>query len=202
MRPERGGALIQRNISKRVSNNNGPKETIFEPTKVRRAPTMTQAGMVGSRGMFDIDQKDFATMTPLSEQLAKLSAQAKKAEDDFAKTKKENHEKMVDLRERLRTDATRSVEKLKKDMNSAGAGISSDVSALQAKVSADGAKLAANVKRWKKNLDVKLAENWADELEWEASMAIDYAISAIEQANLATIDAAIARQEAIGAKNG
>ena len=33
-------------------------------------------------------------------------------------------------------------------------------------------------------------------------MAIDYAISSIEQAKLAAIDAAIARQEAIDARKG
>ena len=139
---------------------------------------------------------------PLSEQLAELSVQAKKAEDDFAAAKKETHDKMVARREQLRTTATRSVEKLQQDMKSAGTAISSDFSALQAKVSADGETLKANVKRWKKDLDAKRAENWADEMEWEASMAIDYAISAVEQAKLAAIDAAIARQEAIDARKG
>jgi len=76
------------------------------------------------------------------------------------------------------------------------------LSALQAKVSADGETLKANVKRWKKDLDAKRADSWADELEWEASMAISYAISAVEQAKLAAIDAAIARQEAMDARNG
>ena len=139
---------------------------------------------------------------PLSEQLAELSVQAKKAEDDFAAAKKETHDKMVARREQLRTTASRSVEKLQQDMKSAGTAISSDFSALQAKVSADGETLKANVKRWKKDLDAKRAENWADEMEWEAGMSIDYAISAVEQAKLAAIDAAIARQEAIDARKG
>ena len=137
---------------------------------------------------------------PLSEQLAELSVQAKKAEDDFAAAKKETHDKMVARREQLRTAATRSVEKLKQDMKSAGHDVSSG--ALQAKVSADGETLKENVKRWKKDFDAKRAENWADELEWEASMAIDYAISAVEQAKLAAIDAAIARQETTDARKG
>ena len=139
---------------------------------------------------------------PLSEQLAELSVQAKKAEDDFAATKKETHEKMVLQREQLHAAATQSVEKLKKDMKSAASAASSGFSAFQAKVSADGETLKANVKRWKKDLDAKRAENWADELEWEASMSIDYAIFAVEQAKLAAIDVAIARQEAIDARKG
>jgi len=141
-------------------------------------------------------------VVPLSEQLARLSVQAKKAEDDFAAAKKETHDKMVARREQLRTAATQSVEKLKQDVKSAGGAVSTDLSALQAKISGDGETLKANVKRWKKDLDVKRAENWADELEWEASMAIEYAISAVEQAKLAAIDAAIARQEAIKARSG
>ena len=139
---------------------------------------------------------------PLSEQLAELSVEAKKAEDDFAATKKQTHDKMVAQREQLRAVATQSVEKLKKDMKSAGSHVSSGFSAFQAKVSADGETLKANVKHWKKDLDAKRAENWADELEWEAGMAIDYAISAVEQAKLAAVDAAIARQEAIDARKG
>ena len=87
-------------------------------------------------------------------------------------------------------------------MKSAGSAVSSGFSAFQAKVSADTETLKANVKHWKKDLDAKRAENSADEMEWEASMAIDYAISAVEQAKLAAIDAAIARQEAIDARKG
>ena len=139
---------------------------------------------------------------PLSEQLAELSVQAKKAEDDFAAAKKETHDKMVAQREQLRAAATQSVEKLKQNMKSAGSAVSSGFSAFQAKVSADAETLKANVKHWKKDLDAKRAENSADEMEWEASMAIDYAISAVEQAKLAAIDAAIARQEAIDARKG
>jgi len=139
---------------------------------------------------------------PLSEQLAELSVHAKKAEDDFAAAKKETHDRMVARREQLRTAATQSVEKLKQDMKSASTAVSNDFSAFQAKVAADGETLKANVKRWKKDMDAKRAENWADEMEWEASMSIDYAISAVEQAKLAAVDAAIARQEAVDARKG
>ncbi len=137
---------------------------------------------------------------PLSEQLADLSVQAKKAEDDFAATKKESHDKMVARREQLRTAATQSVDKLKQEMKSAGAEVSSSFSALKAKVAADAETLKANVKQWKKGLDAERAENHAEEMEWEASVAIDYAISAVEQAKLAAVDAVIARREAIEAK--
>ncbi len=137
---------------------------------------------------------------PISEQLSDLSVQAKKAEDDFAASKKETHDKIAARREQLRASATQSVEKLKQDMQSASSAVSSSFDALKAKVSADADTLKANVKQWKKELDAERAENRADELEWEASMAIDYAISAVEQAKLAAIDAVIGRQEAIEAR--
>jgi hypothetical protein len=137
---------------------------------------------------------------PLSEQLADLSMRAKKAEDDLSAAKNETHDKIVARREQLRAGTTQSVEKLKMDMKSASGAVSSGFSALQAKVSADSNALKANVKQWKKGLDAERAENGADELEWEASMAIDYAISAVEQAKLAAIDAVIGRQEAIEAR--
>jgi hypothetical protein len=71
---------------------------------------------------------------------------------------------------------------------------------LQAKVSADADALKANVSQWKKEFDAKRAENRADALEWEAGNAVDYAISSVEQAKLAAIDAVIARLEAIEAR--
>ncbi len=107
---------------------------------------------------------------------------------------------MVTRREELRAATTQSVEKLKQDMQSASGAVSSSFSALKTKASADAETLKANVKQWKKELDAERAENRADELEWEASMAVDYVISAVEQAKLAAIDAVIGRQEAIDAR--
>ncbi|MBV8473825.1 MAG: hypothetical protein JO234_10445 [Hyphomicrobiales bacterium] len=141
-------------------------------------------------------------MKPLSEELADLSMHAKKAEDDVAAAKKETHDRIVASREQFRAAATQSVEKLRKDMSSAKGAVSSGLGALQAKVHADADALKANVKQWKKELDAQRAEDRADELEWEAGMAIDYAISMVEQAKLAAIDAVIGRQEAIDARKG
>ena len=40
------------------------------------------------------------------------------------------------------------------------------------------------------------AEKYADGLEWEASLAVDYAIAAVDQAELAVLDAVAGRIEA------
>jgi hypothetical protein len=137
---------------------------------------------------------------PLSEQLSDLSVHAKKAEDDVAAAKNETHDKIVARREQLRATTTQTVDKLKQDLNSASGAVSSSFSALKAKASADADALKANVSQWKKELDAKRAESRADELEREAGAAIDYAISSVEQAKLAAIDAVIGRVDAIDAR--
>jgi hypothetical protein len=63
---------------------------------------------LANKTVFEGDQEENAMVMPLSEQLAKMSVQAKKAEDDFAAAKKETHDKIVASREELRTAATRS----------------------------------------------------------------------------------------------
>jgi hypothetical protein len=67
---------------------------------------------------------------------------------------------------------------------------------VKAKVAADIAALKANVAETRLNHDVKRAERRADQLEWEASLAIDYAIASVEQANLAVLDAIDGRVQA------
>ena len=54
----------------------------------------------------------------------------------------------------------------------------------------------ANVAETRHNHDVKRAERRADQLEWEAGFAIDYAIASVEQANLAVLDAIDGRVQA------
>jgi hypothetical protein len=60
--------------------------------------------------------------------------------------------------------------------------------------------LKADVAEKKHDLDVKIAEKKADELEWEANVAIDYAIASVEQAGWAALDAVAARVQAQQAK--
>lgn len=71
---------------------------------------------------------------------------------------------------------------------------------MKAKVSSDLTALKADVGRAKHKLDVKVAETRAEDLEWDASFAIDYAIASIEQAKFAVLDAMEARIAAEQAK--
>ncbi len=136
----------------------------------------------------------------LSEQLADLSARAKSVENAFDAAQKEAHEKLEARKDQARAAAKNAVEKLDKEIQSAKASATRDLAAVKAKISADLNALKADVGRAKHKLDVKVAETRAEDLEWDASFAIDYAIASIEQAKFAVLDAIEARVAAEKAK--
>ncbi len=136
----------------------------------------------------------------LSEQLADLSARAKSVENAFDAAQKEAHEKLEARKDQARAAAKNAVEKLDKEIQSAKASATRDLAAVKAKISADLNVLKADVGRAKHKLDVKVAETRAEDLEWDASFAIDYAIASIEQAKFAVLDAIEARVAAEKAK--
>jgi len=125
-----------------------------------------------------------------------LSVHAKNAEDAVAAAQKEGYDKITARRDQARAAATEAIEKLDKNIKSAGDSATKNWSALKAKVTADINTLKADAAKTKHSLDVKHAENRADRLEWEAGFAIDYAIASVEQAKLAVLDAIDGRVEA------
>ena len=136
----------------------------------------------------------------LSEQLADLSARAKNAEDALDAAEKEAHDKVAARKAQARAAATAAVEKVNQEVKSAGDSAARDWSAVKAKIAADRNTLKADVAEAKHERDVKRAENRADQLEWEAGFAIDYAIASVEQAKLAVLDAVDGRLAADEAK--
>jgi len=139
-------------------------------------------------------------MKKLSEQLADLSVRAKNAEGAAAAAEKEARDKIAARREKARAAATAAVEKVSQDLKSTGESVAKDWSAVKAKVAGDISALKTNVAQVKRQSDAKLAAKRADLLEWEAAMAIDYAIASVEQATLATLDAIDGRLAAEEAK--
>jgi hypothetical protein len=71
---------------------------------------------------------------------------------------------------------------------------------VRTKIAADMSTLKANVARAKHDVDVRHAEGHAETLQWEAGVAIDYAIASVEQAKLAVLDAVSGRVEVEKAK--
>ena len=140
---------------------------------------------------------------PLSEQLSDLSVSAKKAEDAVAAARKEAQEKVIARREQAHTAAAAAIQKVDRDIKSAGDSVKSaddpfigSWRAFQAKVSADMDALNAKIALGKRTLDVKHAEHHAERLEREASFAVDYAAAAIEEAKYAVLDAIVGRIDA------
>jgi hypothetical protein len=133
---------------------------------------------------------------PLSEQLAELSTRAKQAEDTFAAAQRERREEMETRKAKAYAAATAAVAKVDAEARSFGDSVSADRSAAHAKIAADMAALKARVAGVKHKVDAKVAEVRAEDLEADASFAIDLAIASVEQANLAVLDAIEGRREA------
>ena len=133
---------------------------------------------------------------PLSQQLADLSVRAKSAEDAVAAAKKEAHDKVVARREQAHAAATAAIQKVDRDIKSAGDDVVANWNGLKAKVSADLDAWNAKIAQFKHDRGVKRADNHAERLEWEAAFAVDYAAAAIEEAKSAVLDAIVGRIEA------
>jgi len=133
---------------------------------------------------------------PLSEQLAQLSVHAKKAEDAFTAAKNEAHDKLDMRRDQAHAAATATTEKVKQEVNSVKDSASKNWNALQAKVAADIQALKSGIDQRKRERQAGRAETNAEILEWEAGVAIDYAVASIDQAQLAVLDAIAGRADA------
>jgi hypothetical protein len=137
---------------------------------------------------------------PLSQQLYDLSVRAKKVEDDAAAAQREARDKIMARREQARAAAKTATEKVNQKIKSAENTATANWNAFKAKVAADIDGLKAMVAERKQEHDVKRAENTAERLEWEAGVAVDYAIACIEQAEVAVLDAIAGRSEAEAAR--
>jgi hypothetical protein len=133
---------------------------------------------------------------PLSEQLADLSVRAKSVEDTAAAAQKEAHDKIAARKEKARSAATAAVEKVNQEANSARDSAAKNWNNMKAKIAADMSTLKAKAQNVKHDIDAKTAKDRADEMEWEAGLAIDYAIASVEQAKLAVLDALDSRVQA------
>ena len=132
----------------------------------------------------------------LSQQLADLSVRAKNAEDAVAAAEKEAHEKLDARKEQARAAAVKATEKVNQEIKSIGDTAVRNWTAIRTKIAADIDALKAGAATAKHDLDAKHAESHAGRLEWEAGVAVDYAIASVEQAKLAVLDAISSRVEA------
>jgi prophage DNA circulation protein len=128
-------------------------------------------------------------MKPLSEQLANLSVRARNTEDAAAAAQKEAHDKVVARVAQAQSAAEEAVQKVNQNVKSASDTASAKWNGLKAKIAADVDDLKAKVTQRKHDLNVTRAANYSQQLDEDASYAIDYAIASIEQAKVAVLDA-------------
>jgi hypothetical protein len=135
-------------------------------------------------------------MKPLSENLSAMSERAKKVEDNFAAAKTEASEQLAERREKARAQITATIDRIDGDLERAGDRATSDFAGFKQKVAGDRDRLKKGFEQGKHDLQVRQTENRAEDYEFDAALAIDYAVSTIEQAELAVLDALSARIEA------
>ncbi len=136
----------------------------------------------------------------LSKQLADLSARAKSAKEAIDAAETEASEKLAVRKEEARAAAAAAAEKVGAEIKSARDTADQDWSVVRAKVDADIAALKVRASAVKHDVEVSHLESRAANSEWAASIAIDYAAAAIEQAKFAVLDAIEAQLDAEDAK--
>jgi hypothetical protein len=137
----------------------------------------------------------------LSEQLTDLSARAKSAKDAIDIAKTETGEKLAAHKEEARATAAAAIEKISTEIKSMRGTVDKNWSVIRAKIEADIDALITRVTADEHDLEVNHLLIRADESEWDAGFAIDYAVAAIEQAKFAVLDAIEARLKAEDAQH-
>jgi hypothetical protein len=136
-------------------------------------------------------------MKPLSQHLADLSIQAKTTEDRVAKAQSEAKEKLDQKREQVRKEAQQALETVQQRVGEARDETRTRFDAMHAKLNSDFDKLRQQASEKKQKFEAWQANNYADDKELDAIAAIDYAIAATKIAELQTLDAIVARAEAL-----
>lgn len=136
----------------------------------------------------------------LSDQLAKLSAQAKSLEDSAAATEAKDKAKVA----ARKAEVEAKLNAAKAEAQAEGKADADDVAAgwqkLRAKVSGDFDTLRENAGKRHATHQAKHTDRRADNAECDAEDAIEFAIYALEEAEYYVLAAAEARVEAVDAE--
>jgi hypothetical protein len=127
-----------------------------------------------------------------------LSTSARQAADAVEAARKETRERVIARRDQARASATAAMERVTQDLQTVGRKTDANWNAFQAKIQSDVARLRSKAQEKKAEISANLAAQRAQDLEVEASVAIDYAIASIEDAKQAVLDALVANFDAVG----
>jgi hypothetical protein len=131
-----------------------------------------------------------------SDELTKLAARAKEAEDRAAAARGKAKADLEHDVETARTSAQERAEKLRESADTSKDKISVWWHDIERSWNEHMATIRDDIDHRRAEHDVNRAGKRADRAEDDALFAIDYAYAAIEEAEYATLDAALARIEA------
>jgi hypothetical protein len=135
-------------------------------------------------------------MKALSEQLSDLAARAKQAEDTAAAARDKNMAALQARGEKLQAALDASRRQAEQDVKAADKEVESWWAETRAKINARFDDLRAANAAKRAELDLRMAQNRADDLELDAADAIDFATYTLDQAEYAVVDAVTARAQA------
>jgi hypothetical protein len=168
-------------------------------SRIRRIGCMVNAARVFGRwrraedpGETTFEEVEMA----LSDQLTKLAARAKEAEDRAAAAQEKVKADVEQDREVSRAAAQRQAEELREAADAGRGKISDWWNDAQSNWNQHVAKVQETIESKKAELDLADAERNADNAEADAYFAIDYAYAAIGEAEYAVLDAVLARKQA------
>ena len=133
---------------------------------------------------------------PVSEQLADLSARAKKAEDEAAAAQKKAQADIQRREAQIKADAAKRKAGLERGASNAQDTVVSTWNGLTSQVQSDVDGLRAKIDFKKYEHDRDKAARAADDAEGNALLAIDFALDSIDYAETAVLDAIMARETA------
>lgn len=131
-----------------------------------------------------------------SDDLARLSARAKQAEDRVAAAREKAAADLERDVSAARASSQAQAEKLRDTVDAGESRLSAWWADVQKSWNAHIAAIRRHVDDRKADYDVADAELTAENAEDDASFAIEYAYAAIEEAEYAALDATLARMEA------
>ena len=132
----------------------------------------------------------------LSDDLAKLSARAKEAEDRFAAAQKAAHDKVEHDVHTARESLDKSTDHLRKTAQTNKGKVAAWWNGVLKSWDEQIASVRRDIESKKAEHDLKAAQRKADSAEEDAEFAIQYAYWAVEQAEYAVLDAQLARMDA------
>ena len=132
----------------------------------------------------------------LSDDLTKLAARAKEAEDRFAAAQKEAHAKLEHDVESARDSVQKRSDQLRQTAETNKGKVAAWWSGVQKSWDEQIASIRRDIKSKKAEHDLNAAQRKADAAEEDAAFAIDYAYWAVEEAEYAVLDATLARMDA------